>query len=111
MHILHRLFLEGVQSPEKLITDKPFCASWGDGFLDTLSYGSIGTNYGHSGANTVSFVAGGDWGSVIDSVTGSAEEYDTYVTIQVRLAPNLSSRLLVEISLTGTSFMRIIVRT
>jgi lysophospholipase L1-like esterase len=55
---------------------------WGDGFLETLLRGSIGTNYGHSGATTVSFVAGGDWATVIESVTSSAEEYDTFVTIQ-----------------------------
>lgn len=86
MHILHRLFLAGK------LANKPFCAGWGDGFLDTLVEGSIGTNYGHSGATTASFFDGGDWASVIESVTGSAEEYDTYVTIQVRSVPLLSPR-------------------
>ena len=34
---------------------------WGNGFLGTLKNGARGTNYGHNGATTKSFVDGGDW--------------------------------------------------
>ncbi|OBT39435.1 hypothetical protein VE00_09837 [Pseudogymnoascus sp. WSF 3629] len=55
---------------------------WGNGFLATLTNGAVGTNYGHNGRTTVSFVAGGDWANVIADVKSKAAKYDTYVTIQ-----------------------------
>jgi len=55
---------------------------WGDGFLATLRNGAIGQNKGHSGTTTVSFVAGGDWGKVLDLVKSNQAKYDCYVTIQ-----------------------------
>ncbi|KAF2867485.1 SGNH hydrolase-type esterase domain-containing protein [Massariosphaeria phaeospora] len=56
---------------------------WGDGFLaTTVAPGSSGHNYGHSGATTASFRAGGDWGNVIKDVTTYKDKYDVYVTIQ-----------------------------
>lgn len=55
---------------------------WGDGFLSTLINGAWGINYGHDGATTVSFVAGGDWARVLSSVSSSKGAYDPYVTIQ-----------------------------
>ncbi|KAL2183622.1 hypothetical protein L209DRAFT_759301 [Thermothelomyces heterothallicus CBS 203.75] len=55
---------------------------WGDGFVALLRNGAIGHNKGHSGATTASFVAGGDWASVLDLVESNAGGYDCYVTIQ-----------------------------
>ncbi|KFY40160.1 hypothetical protein V494_03633 [Pseudogymnoascus sp. VKM F-4513 (FW-928)] len=55
---------------------------WGTGFLGTLTNGAVGTNYGHNGATTVSFVEGGDWAKVIADVKSKASKYTTYVTIQ-----------------------------
>lgn len=58
---------------------------WGDAFLaTTVAKGSSGKNYGHSGATTKSFRAGGDWGEVIDEVGTHKNNYRVYVTIQVR---------------------------
>lgn len=57
---------------------------WGDAFLaTTVEDGSSGKNYGHSGATTKSFRAGGDWSKVIDEVGSHKDEYRVYVTIQV----------------------------
>lgn len=56
---------------------------WGLGFLSTLESPAWGIDYGHNGATTVSFVAGGIWSDVIDSVQDSSEDYDVLVTIQV----------------------------
>lgn len=57
---------------------------WGDAFLaSTVEDGSSGKNYGHSGATTKSFRAGGDWGKVIDEVGSHKGDYSVYVTIQV----------------------------
>jgi len=57
---------------------------WGDAFLaTTVAPGSSGHNYGHSGATTKSFRAGGDWGSVIKDIGTYKERYDVYATIQV----------------------------
>lgn len=57
---------------------------WGDGYLaTTVASGSSGHNYGHSGATTKSFRAGGDWGKVIRDVGTYKDKYDVYVTIQV----------------------------
>ena len=56
---------------------------WGTGFLKTLTNGANGTNFGHDGATTVSFVAGGDWAKVIDAVKKAVTAYTPYVTIQV----------------------------
>ena len=55
---------------------------WGDGFLATLRNSAIGQNRGHSGATTASFVAGGDWGKVLNLVKSNKAKYDCYVTIQ-----------------------------
>lgn len=59
---------------------------WGNGFLGTLKGGAIGTNYGHNGATTVSFVSGGDWATVIAAVKKNVAKYTPYVTIQVFLS-------------------------
>jgi hypothetical protein len=57
---------------------------WGDAFLSTtVAEGSSGVNYGHSGATTKSFRAGGDWGELIDEVSTHKASYRVYVTIQV----------------------------
>ncbi|KAF1833573.1 SGNH hydrolase [Decorospora gaudefroyi] len=56
---------------------------WGDGFLSTtLQKGASGKNFGHNGATTVSFRAGGDWANVITAVKSASDKYDPYVTIQ-----------------------------
>ncbi|ORY18168.1 SGNH hydrolase-type esterase domain-containing protein [Clohesyomyces aquaticus] len=56
---------------------------WGDGFLaTTVASGSLGHNYGHSGATTASFRAGGDWGKVAKDIGTYKSKYDVYVTIQ-----------------------------
>lgn len=51
--------------------------------MKTLTGGATGTNFGHDGATTVSFVTGGDWVKVIDAVKKAAAAYTPYVTIQV----------------------------
>ena len=57
---------------------------WGDEFLSkTVAAGSSGHNYGHSGATTRSFRAGGDWASVAKDIGTYKEDYNVYVTIQV----------------------------
>jgi len=56
---------------------------WGDGFLTTLANGAVGTNFGHNGATTVTFVEGGDWAVILDLVKNYQSEYRPYVTIQV----------------------------
>lgn len=56
---------------------------WGDSFVPLLKNGAIGKNYGHGGATTESFVAGGDWKAVITSVKGAVKTHQPYVTIQV----------------------------
>jgi len=57
---------------------------WGGAFLSTtLANGASGHNYGHSGASTRSFRAGGDWANVTRDVRTYKQEYDVYVTIQV----------------------------
>jgi len=43
----------------------------------------MAVNYGHSGATTVSFRAGGDWKQVITALGKYKADYDVYVTIQV----------------------------
>lgn len=61
---------------------------WGDAFLSTtVAQGSSGTNYGHSGASTASFRAGGDWAKVISDIGARKSKYRVYVTIQVIKAP------------------------
>lgn len=57
---------------------------WGDGFLGTLVNKAIGTNFGHNGATSVSFVSDGDWGNVLAAVKTNKAAYTLYVTIQVR---------------------------
>ena len=56
---------------------------WGNGFLSFLKSPARGTNFGHNGATTVSFVKGGDWARVMEEVKGSRETSGVYVTIQV----------------------------
>ena len=57
---------------------------WGDAYLSTtVASGSSGHNYGHSGATTASFRAGGDWANVIKDIGTNKAKYDVYVTIQV----------------------------
>ncbi|KAH7115878.1 SGNH hydrolase-type esterase domain-containing protein [Dendryphion nanum] len=56
---------------------------WGDGFLaTTVASGSSGHNYGHSGATTASFRAGGDWANVVKDIKKYKDKYSVYVTIQ-----------------------------
>jgi lysophospholipase L1-like esterase len=56
---------------------------WGDGFLNTTLFnGASGQNYGHNGATTVSFRAGGDWDNVLATVKNTRTEYHPFVTIQ-----------------------------
>ncbi|KAF2164013.1 carbohydrate esterase family 12 protein [Zasmidium cellare ATCC 36951] len=56
---------------------------WGDGFLNhTLKAPASGLNYGHSGATTVSFRAGGDWATVLSQITTHQADSSVYVTIQ-----------------------------
>ena len=65
-------------------TQSPGGGGWGDGFLNyTLANGSAGHNYGHDGATTASFRAGGDWATVISQAQSHATAYTVYVTIQV----------------------------
>lgn len=57
---------------------------WGDAFLsNTVAKGSLGKNYGRSGATTVSFRAGGDWARVTEDLSTYKQDYRVYVTIQV----------------------------
>ena len=59
---------------------------WGDAFLaTTVAKGSSGHNYGHSGATTKSFRAGGDWNKVISDVGTYKKDYRVYVTIQASI--------------------------
>ena len=56
---------------------------WGTGFLTTtLRKGATGQNFGHNGATTVSFRAGGDWAAVIAAAQASKANYSPSVTIQ-----------------------------
>ncbi|KAI9681682.1 MAG: hypothetical protein M1822_007034 [Bathelium mastoideum] len=56
---------------------------WGDGFINTtLHNGATGKNFGHDGATTVSFRAGGDWSWVLGNASASLANYEPYVTIQ-----------------------------
>jgi hypothetical protein len=58
---------------------------WGDAFLSTtVAPGSSGANYGHSGATTASFRAGGDWDRVLSAIAANRDTKRVYVTIQVR---------------------------
>ena len=60
---------------------------WGDGFLSTaVAPESSGKNYGHSGATTASFRAGGDWGRLVKDIGSNKGKFDVIVTIQVRLS-------------------------
>lgn len=55
---------------------------WGVGFLSILESPAWGIDYGQNGATTVSFVAGGNWSDVINSVQNSTADYDVFVSIQ-----------------------------
>lgn len=57
---------------------------WGDGFLNTtLRKPASGKNFGHNGATTVSFRAGGDWAAVLEDVKSHTQSNKVFVTIQV----------------------------
>lgn len=57
---------------------------WGDGFLTTTLRASVsGINYGHSGATTVSFRAGGDRDTVLGQAEHINDDHEVFVTIQV----------------------------
>ncbi len=61
---------------------------WGDGFLNyTLKCNSKGENFGHNGATTASFRAGGDWANVLAQVNQRKQNHNVYVTIQVLPCP------------------------
>lgn len=64
---------------------------WGDGFLETLTNGAIGFNYGHNGTTTRTFRELGDWAKVIADVENYKSEYTPFVTIQVLLPVFFSS--------------------
>jgi lysophospholipase L1-like esterase len=55
---------------------------WGDAFVASLTKGSTGINFGHSGATTSSFRADGDWDQVIESVRNHTKTHRPFVTIQ-----------------------------
>jgi len=55
---------------------------WGLGFLRTVTNKAIGTDAGYDGDTTVSFVAQGAWGNIIDAVNRTKMYFDPYVTIQ-----------------------------
>ncbi|KAL2812751.1 SGNH hydrolase-type esterase domain-containing protein [Aspergillus granulosus] len=55
---------------------------WGDAFVASLTGGSAGTNFGHSGATTSSFRAGGDWDNVLSAVESHNSTHRPFVTIQ-----------------------------
>ena len=56
---------------------------WGTGFLNTALQGNAtGTNFGHNGATTASFRAGGDWAACLSAAALAVPKYTPYVTIQ-----------------------------
>lgn len=56
---------------------------WGNGFLNwTLKAPAFGVNFGHNGATTVSFRAGGDWARVLGNVSQYKDSNEVFVTIQ-----------------------------
>ncbi|KAI9376145.1 SGNH hydrolase-type esterase domain-containing protein [Aspergillus egyptiacus] len=55
---------------------------WGDAFVASITEGSTGINFGHSGATLGSFRAGGDWANVLAAVESHKDEYRPFVTIQ-----------------------------
>lgn len=64
--------------------------------MSTLKGNSIGTNFGHNGATTLSFVKGGDWANVCASVDKYVnKDFDVYVTIAV--GAGRASRLLIRV--------------
>jgi lysophospholipase L1-like esterase len=67
----------------QLLSNDSKGGGWGTGFIKTLTNGAIGKNFGHNGATTASFVAGGDWAHVINAVKAAKDNYTSYVTIQV----------------------------
>lgn len=67
---------------------------WGNGFISFLRSPAWGVNYGHNGATTVSFVAGGNWDTVLGRVREAKGGFEPYVTIQVCcLHPSLTRSL------------------
>lgn len=75
-------FLAG-DSTTAIINAAKTGGGWGDGFLATLKNKAIGFNYGHNGATTASFRAGGDWSRVLAGVAGNKTKYTPFVTISV----------------------------
>jgi hypothetical protein len=65
---------------------------WGNGFLSTLQNGALGSNFGHNGATTASFVQDGDWGDVLESVSRYSKFSTPYVTIAVSPSPALAQK-------------------
>jgi len=64
-------------------TQSPGGGGWGDGFLNTTLFrNATGRNFGHNGATTVSFRAGGDWDEVLATVKQVKDSYRPFVTIQ-----------------------------
>lgn len=75
-------FLAG-DSTTAIINVNKTGGGWGDGFIATLRNDAIGFNYGHNGATTASFKAGGDWARVLAGVAGNKTRFTPFVTIQV----------------------------
>jgi hypothetical protein len=69
----------------QLLSNTSNGGGWGTGFIQQLVHGAIGTNYGHNGATTASFVSGGDWAKVLKDVKSVRGKYRAFVTIQVRV--------------------------
>ncbi|CZT11461.1 related to acetylesterase [Rhynchosporium agropyri] len=76
---------KGLKTPAFFLAGDSTTASgggWGNGFLTTLVGGANGTNFGHNGATTESFRAGGDWANVTGAVKRASATHSPYVTIQ-----------------------------
>lgn len=69
-------------------------SGWGNGFLSFLRNQAWGVNFGHNGATTESFVNVGDWANVTRHVKDSTDQFDVYVTIQVRRVPCSNSLMI-----------------
>jgi hypothetical protein len=67
----------------QMITEESKGGGWGNGFLALLKSPAWGTNYGHNGATTASFVSMGDWGRVMANVKNNTDKFQCFVTIQV----------------------------
>lgn len=77
------LLVVEVSQPTARKSPADHASGWGDGFLNTtLKHGATGKNFGHNGATTVSFRAGGDWDAVLAAAKAAAPTFEPYVTIQ-----------------------------